>query len=397
MAITVKTPRQVAQEYLDNLKALKPEVNIDQTDSDWWIKGRVFGGVLAGVYADLSKVSNDAFPQTARREAVDKHLQVYFGSGLRTAGPAVGSVLVSGATGSTVPANTQFVHTPSAQVYVATQTITLSATTGLVPVQSVASGQAQNLLTNTSLVVSSPPAGIALSATVVSPGLTDGRDDESTNDGANRVLSRIRNPSRGGTASDYEGWAIASDPRVVTARANRHAYGLGTVQVIISAGTNDIDSAIDQGLPIVVQPSSALKEIVRAYIDGLNPITDVVYVDGPTEVTINVNCKVAFVTGTKDTVLQGAGVTQGQLVEREIRRAIYKTPVGGRLVGSVSQLRAADIEEAIDYNLSAQPYTIGVKYQIVGDRQITLTGGTPNITLLNSQVAVPGTITIEAL
>jgi hypothetical protein len=147
----------------------------------------------------------------------------------------------------------------------------------------------------------------------------------------------------------------------------------------------------------VVQPSEELKEIVRSYVEALNPINDIAYVDGPTERTVNVSCKVAFVSGTKNTLVQGTTVTQGEFVVREIKRAIYKTPVGGRSVNGVPALRAADIEEQIDYNLSSQPYAVGLTYQFVGDRQVTLTGGTPNITLSSNEVAVPGTITIEGM
>ena len=396
MSITIKTPRQVAQEYLDNLKPLRPEINTDQEDSDWWIRSRVVGGVIAGVYADLNRVSNDCFPQSARREAVDKHLQVYFVSGLRPAQGSVGNVAVTGTSGTIVIANTQFVHPATSNVYVATTSVTLDGPTGSIPVASAAVGQDQNLNTDAVLNISSPPAGLNTTATVLSPGLTDATNDESTQDGANRVLARIRNPSRGGTESDYQNWAIAADPSVLSAKINRHIYGLGTVQVIISAGTNDIDAAIDAGLPVTTQPSTELKEAVRVYIEAYNPINDVVYVDGAIEVPLNITCKVAFANGTKDSVVPAAGVTQGELVSREIKRAIYKTPVGGRVINSIPALRVADLEEQIDYNLSTSPYTVGLKYQIVGDRQVTVSGGTPNITLLSNQVAIPGTITIEA-
>ena len=394
MATIIKTPKQVAQEYLDNLKVLRPEVNTDQEDSDWWIRSRIVGGVVSGVHADLNRVSNDCFPQSARREAVDSHLQVYFGSGLRVAQPAVGYIAVTGTSGTTVAANTQFVHAATSNVYVATASVVIGVT-GAIPVQSVATGQNQNLITGAALIVSSPPAGLNSSAVVLTPGLTDGSNDETTQDGANRVLARIRNPSRGGTEADYQNWAVVADTSVLSAKINRHIYGLGTVQVIISAGTNDIDAAIDSGLPVTTQPSTELKETVRVYVEAMNPINDVVYVDGPTEVPINVTCKVAFYSGDKDSIVPDVGVTQGELVVREIQRAIYKTPVGGRVINGVAALRAGDIEEQIDYNLSTSPYTLGLKYQIVGDRQVTVSGGTPNVTLLSNQVAIPNIITIE--
>ncbi len=394
MAITIKTPRQVAQEYLDNLKGLRPEINTDQTDSDWWVRSRVVGGTVAGVYADLNRVSNDAFPQSARRDAVDRHLNVWFGSGLRDATYAVGNVAATGATGSTVVANTQFIHTPTSKVYVATETVLFSAATASIPVQSVNRGQDQNLLTGTSLAFSTPVAGVDSTVTVITPGITDGRNAETTQEGADRVLTRIRNPTRGGTEADYQVWSSAADSRVISTRVNRFIYGLGTVQLVISAGTSDIDQAIDNDEPIVVQPSEDLKAAVLAYVDALNPLTDVVYVDGPAELSVDVTVQVRFVDGDKDTLVPDAGVTQGKLVEREVIRALYKTPIGGRDLNGVSEVRAADIEEQMDYNLSSTPYTVGLNYQILGDRQVTISGGTPNIAIASNEQAVPGTITI---
>ena len=81
MALLFKTPSQISTEYLEQLKTLKPEVDISRTDSDWYIRSRVVGGVLSGAYADQRKIADDAFPQSARREALEKHLNVYFDSG----------------------------------------------------------------------------------------------------------------------------------------------------------------------------------------------------------------------------------------------------------------------------------------------------------------------------
>lgn len=396
MAIIIKTPRQVAQEYLDNLKAARPEINTDQTDTDWWIRSRVIGGVVSGVYADLNRVSNDAFPQSARREAIDKHLTVYFGSGLRSATAAVGSLSVTGTMGTVIPANTIFIHETTTNQYASTENIILAGATGEVPVQSINTGQDQNLLTSTALVFQSPIVNITNAAIVLTPGLTDGADDESTQAGANRVLSRIRAPARGGTEADYQNWAIAADNSVVSATVNRHIYGLGTIQLVITAGTNDIDDAIDNDLPIVVVPSAPLKEIVREYVEALNPICDVVYVDAPSEIAIDVTVECTFDSGDKDTIVPDAGatITQGDLVVREVKRALYKTPIGGSVVNGVAAVRVIDIETQIDLNLSSLD---GIKYQIVGDRKVTISGGTPNLTIATDEIAVPGTITIGAL
>jgi len=261
-------------------------------------------------------------------------------------------------------------------------------------VTSIAAGADQNLITGTPVSFSSPPAGVTAAATVASPGILDGRDEETTSAGAERVLARIRNPSRGGTEADYQSWALAADVSVVSASINRHAYGLGTVQIIIAAGTSDIDAAIDAGDPVVITPSAQTKADVLEYIEGMNPICDVAYVDGPTEVTVDVNATIAWIAGDKDTVVSGTTDTQGELLTKEITRALYKMPIGGRDVAGTKRVRAAEIEAAIDYYLGGGAYGVGLKYQLIGDRQITLTGGASTVTLAADEAATPGTITI---
>lgn len=394
MGITIKTPQEIAQDFLDNLKNLKPNLNTDQTDSDWFVKSRVIGGVVAGVYADLNRVSNDAFPQSARREAIDQHLQVWTGAGLRAASFAQGFIAVSGTPGTTVTAGTQFQHVATQNVYNSTAEVTLTGPTGEIPVTSVIAGQDQNLLTGTSLTVISPPSGLLTTGTALTPGLADGADAETTEQGATRVLAIIRAQRRGATESDYIAWAFAADSRVNSAKINRFPYGLGTVGIVITSGTSDIDTAIDNDDTINLSPSVDLIADVESYIDAVNPLTDTAFVLSPSLVTVTIDVNVRFVAGDQNTLISEAGVTQGHLVEREIMRAIYKNPIGGTAIDTTTNryLLASLIEEQIDINLSASN---GKKYQIIADRQVTDLGGSGvRYALTSTQKAVPGTITM---
>ena len=394
MAITIKTPQEIAQDFLDNLKNLKPNINTDQVDSDWYVKSRVIGGVVAGVYADLNRVSNDAFPQSARREAIDQHLQVWTGTGLRAASFATGFIAVTGTPGTVVTAGTQFQHVPTQNVYNSTQEVTLTGATGEIPVTSVIAGQDQNLLTATQFTVISAPAGLLTTAEALTPGLADGADEETTEEGATRVLAIIRAQRRGATESDYIAWAFAADSRVNSCKVNRFPYGLGTVGLVITSGTSDIDTAIDNDDAINLSPSADLVSDVETYVNAVNPLTDSVFVLSPSLVTVTITVNVKFVSGDKNTLIAEAGVTQGHLVEREIMRAIYKNPIGGTSIDTTTNkyLLASAIEEQIDINLSAAN---GNKYQIVIDRQVTDLGGSgTRYALTSTQKAIPGTITM---
>jgi len=399
MTLTIRTPKELADDYLANLKALRPEVNIDQEDSDWWIRSRVVGGVAAGLSSDLNKLSNDCFPQSARREALEQHLITYFGSGFIAATYAQGDVLVWGASGSILPGGQRFLHASSGNEYQPTEEYTIPAAgSGTVTVKSVVTGQAQNLLYGTTLQIQSPPAGVTASAVVTGSGITDGRDEETDAQAAARILQRIRNPVRGGTEADYITWTLASDTTVVAAKVLRHFYGLGTNVVVVSAGTTDIDSAIDNAETINLVPDAELLDKVQTYIDGYNPNTDAVYCIAPTPVAINVTATVQFESGTGSTTPAGANATQLELFEREIKRAIYKTPVGGRVIGDYGYVMLNEIEAMIDLNLANGTVSTGIKYQIVKDRQVSNLSATgANRRILSTEIAIPGTLNITVL
>lgn len=395
MAIDYKTPDQIAEEYLTHLKGLKPDVNTAQQDSDWWIRSRVVGGVVSGVYADQRLIANDAFPQRARHDALAKWLELYLNDTFRAATQAQGNALVTGATGSSVPIGTQFLYEPNGNTYQASSGIDFEAATAvLVPIISVGTGQSQNLFSGAPLTISSPPAGVDAAASA-SGNISDGRDAESDSEAAARILARIRTPIAGGTQSDYEQWAVEADPSVVAANILRFPFGFGTVGVVVAAGTTDIDTALDNGEPIVLIPSDALIETVQEYLETKRPVTDCVTVFAPSGVDIDVTVKVRLKSGELDTVPAGQTLTQRELVEREVKRAIYKTPPGGRQLGGSGFVVASEIEEVIDIGLSASPYTLG-EQELLLDRQVQdLSATGVNRMIAATEIALPGTITIE--
>lgn len=398
MSIVFKTPSEIADQYLLYLKGLKPEINKDQTDSDWWVRSRVVGGVIAGIYADQRKIADDAFPQSARHDALARHLDLYFGSGFKEATQAVGTASVSGVTGTVYSIGTEFVYEPNGNTYQSTESITLTTgTTGAIAIQSIATGQSQNLLSGAALKLSSPPAG-SLSDAETLTAISDGRNDETDSEAAQRVIDRVRFPPAGGNKQDYRGWAIASDASVIDANIVRFIFGPGTVGIVVIAGTTNIDEALNNGDPIIRTPSQALIDIVQDYIDARKPLTDCAFVIGPTLKSVNVTAKVRFFDGDLNTVPAGQTLTQEELVIREIKRAIYKTPPGGRQFGATGYVVASEIEEQMDANLSAEPYITGAIAAILVDRQVQdLAPSGPNLVILPNELAEPGVIQVQLL
>jgi uncharacterized phage protein gp47/JayE len=397
MALIFPTPSEIASEYLTTLKNLKPEVDTDRQDSDWWVRSQVVGGVLSGVYADQRLIADDAFPQSARREALQKHLQLYFGRNFNPPQPAIGDLLVSGTIGTLIPSNTEFVYPANGNAYQTILDVTLDAATGVVTVLSVAEGQAQNLLAGAQLTASSPPSGLNAQAVALT-NIADGKDEESNESAADEILDFIRLPPAGGKASDYARFAREADPSVVDANVIRYLNGLGTLGIVITAGTTDIDAAVDNGQPVVREPSSQLVDQVQAYVDGQKVETDCVTVFGAQPIPLDVEVKVRYASGNNATVIASLGLTQEELVQREVRRAIYKTPPGGRIFAASGFVVASEIEEVIDAGLSALPHTIGVYAQILVDRQVQdLSATGPNLYILSTQIAEPNTITVTEM
>lgn len=386
----------IAAQYLLHLKTLKPDVNVDQTDSDWYVRAQVLGGVFSGIYADQLNISNDPFPQSARHEALEKLLNMWFGSGFIQPTVSNGFVNVSAASGSSITAGIQFTYEPNGNIYAVDQTFDFgSATTGTVHVVSVATGASQNLLAGAQLTLTSPPAGVNSTGTVAVGNIADGRDMETDPEAATRILLRLRTPLAGGKVSDYQSFALAADPSVVSATILRFPFGFGTVGVVITAGTTDIDDAINNGEPVIQTPSQQLLDSVTAYINNLKPITDCVSVFGAQALPINVSVNVNFTTGDASTIPAGQTLTQGELVQREVQRALYKMPPGGRVISASGFVLASEIEDVLDAGLGNTVYNQGIYAQILSDRQVLALSATgENLGILAIQQPNPGTISV---
>lgn len=386
-----KTPSQIASDYIQILEILRPELNPIQQDSDWWIRANVVGGVVSGLYADQQKVEGDIFPQTARTAALQNFLNTYGLEAQIQPQPADGNVSVTGTIGTIYSIGQQFQHVLSGNIYQAVSGVTLVSTTGSVPVQSVATGANQNLLPGTPLTISSPPAGSTSNAIVIN--MQDGRDLETNAQMAARILAFIQQPISGGTKTDYQQWAQQGDPSVTYANvvANNAYQGPGTVGIFIEAGTTDIDNAINNNIPIVRTPSTGVVAAVQTYIDGVNPLTDYATVASVQEIQIPATAHVTYVAGVSDsTILSGQTLTALQLVQREMARALYKTPAGGVQIASSGFVLASQIEEVLDTNLSAGPYETGLYASLLLDRRVDwLSASGPNLMILPNQIVAP--------
>lgn len=402
MAIIFKSPDDVADEYLTHLKAIKPTADVNQPDNDWWIRAKVSGGVVAGAYSDQRKASDDAFPQSARREGVLRHLKTWKNEdNFRPATASIGTVIVTGTNASTVTLGAELSYGPNGNTYETTEAVVLDGTSGEVEVQSVNVGQSQNLTAGAVLTFTSPPAGINSATIVAAPGLLDGKNEETEDEAASRVLAFIQTPPKGGHSSDYEQWAFDASSAVSFARCLRFPNGLGTIGVIITAGTTDIDTALDEEQTIQLEPSQDTIDAVEAYIETVRPEGDCFTVRGATLVEIDVEVRCKFVTGDKDTLLPEFEMTQGELAIREVKRAIYKTTVGGVKIDGIGYVTEKSINDMLSSKIGAEndgATVTGETAQVLVDQDVEIAGADDGENLNKSvnvnEKPIPGTITI---
>lgn len=399
MSIEFKSPTTVGDEYLKHLKLLKPEVDTSRQDSDWWVRSRALGGVISGVYADQKKIADDAFPLLSREEALEKHLNTYFGSGFIQPTLSSGTVGVTGTIGSSIPAGTDLIYSPNGNAYKTSTLLNFTSASALtVAIASVSTGQAQNLLQGANLLMPSPPPGVTASVVVVNGAIGGGKDRETKEEAALRITNRLQNPPSGGTENDYKTWAKEADPSVTDVNVLRFLYGPGTVGVIVAAGTSDIDTAVDNNQAVVRVPNSTQLAAVRDYVNAKKPLTDCAFYLPAVEVPIDVTIRVRYTSGLGSTIQAGQTLTQDQLVQREIKRAIYKTPPGGRRFGGIGYILASEIEEAVDAGLSSLPYQAGNYAQILSDRQLNdLSATGVNRTISELEIPIPGIISVVAI
>jgi len=408
---TFLTPSQSAAQYFQILKSIKPDLNTNDNNSDFVIRGKVIAGVVSGLYGDLAKINNDPFISTARPSALTIIGQDYgIAQSGATQAAGASAVQISGTNGTVItPGELTFLYGPTNILYTNTSGGTISGGVLVVSVQALSAGQIGNIAEPDTLTVVSPPSGVTTPASVIVT-IGGGSDTETVDSYRSRLLTRRQNAPAGGNETDYPAFAFAASSAVRSANIYRFVRGLGTVGVYITAGTTDIDAAVTAGQSIVRIPTTDIINAVQAYYNANVPLTDCPFVFSPTEITIPVSVNVIYAQGLtatsvpSDSVNNPLNLNCQQLVQREVSRVLYKYAVGGRsLPGKTGGwVVAADIEDGLDIWLSGVPnQNTGVLNGIIpilADWQVLpLNPPAIDYTISQNQLPAPGTITVGAM
>lgn len=257
---------------------------------------RVLAWVMAGlaysVYGYLDWIAQMAVPFTARDEFLEAWAAL-IGIYRKDATPAIGHATFSGASNIFLASGTALVRqdaTPYATTADGT-TDTLGNVT--VPILAEVPGAATNCDAGTPIGIATPIAGINGSGMTVGPA-TGGADQEAEDAFRNRMLAKYRAPPQGGSAADYQQWALEV-PGVT--RAFVQPSGMGPGSVIVRFMLDDAQAAhggFPQGSDGVASeeprgtPATGDQLAVAEHIWPVQPVTALVYCMAPVAAPINV-------------------------------------------------------------------------------------------------------------
>lgn len=309
---------------------------------------------LAQAYMQLDLVLQWGFAQTTYGQYLDYRAAEH-GLTRKAATKATGQVILTGTPGTTVPAGSLFAT--GAGIQFKTLANATIGVTGAVTadIEAVEAGTGGNV-----------PAGAITQIPVSIPGVTavtnpvatmGGTDEESDADLLARLLERARNPATSGNVAHYKQWAMEVSG-VGDAKVLPLWDGAGTVKVVV------IDSN--------KQPASSdIVTAVANHIEEVRPIGATVTVESATGLEIDISATVTLATGAVLTEVQTSFEVALTAYLQQI--AFRQNYVSYAQVGSL----LLDTPGVLDYS------------------GLTLNGGTGNVSIGDTEVAILGTVTLS--
>ena len=216
------------------------------------------------LYGFFTCILKQLFADTAEAQYLERQASIQ-GIYRRAASKATGTLTVSYTEGAKLPVGTIFMADDQTRYETTAEPEVGSYT---VPVQCLEVGTIGNREEGQTYTLVSPVTGV--DAEAVGSEMAGGAEAESDESLRERLLYRLRNPPRGGTATDYVAWA-KEVPGVTRAWCFPKEQGIGTVVVRFAT-----DELTDDGVP-----TAGMVQIVADHIAESAPVTAATTVVAP--------------------------------------------------------------------------------------------------------------------
>ncbi|WP_449102181.1 baseplate J/gp47 family protein [Pseudomonas extremaustralis] len=270
--------------------------------SDAQVLARTLGGTAFGLYGYLDWIAEQILPDRADEETLERVALLRLNQPRNPAQPAEGPVSFSAAAGAVLDVDV-VLQAGDGRTYKVTTGVTTVAGLNTTTIEAVDAGTLGNADPGLTLSLVQPVAGVTNTFTVLAPGLAGGIAKESVESLRGRVVRSYRVIPHGGSAADYETWALEV-PGVTRAWCRGSYMGPGTVGLFIMRD-GDVDP-----VPNPTQLAEA-----KAYIEPLRPVTAELYVLAPVRVPVPYT-----IHAVPDTSAVRAGI-QAQLIDLHEREA----------------------------------------------------------------------------
>ncbi|WP_085581494.1 MULTISPECIES: baseplate J/gp47 family protein [unclassified Pseudomonas] len=242
--------------------------------SDAQVLARTLGGAAFGLYGYLDWIAEQILPDTADESTLERIAALRLNQPRKAAQAATGSVSFSAAAGAVLDVDT-LLQASDGRTYKVTAARTTVSGTNTTTVAALDAGSLGNADAGLALTPVQPVAGVVGNSFVVAaPGLSGGVARESLESLRSRVIRSYRVIPHGGSAQDYETWALEC-PGVTRAWCRGGLLGPGTVTVFIMRD--------DDPQPV---PNDEQLAEVQAHIEPLRPVTAEVHVQRPVQVPV---------------------------------------------------------------------------------------------------------------
>ncbi|MFJ2713851.1 baseplate J/gp47 family protein [Pseudomonas sp. NPDC087346] len=248
--------------------------------SDAQVLARTLGGAVYGLYGYLDWISEQILPDSADESTLERIASLRLNQPRKPAQVASGTVRFNARIGAVLDVDT-LLQASDGRTYKVTASSVLRHGINNTSLAALDAGPVGNAEAGLTLSLVQTIAGIVGNSFVVQPpGLTGGVAEESLESLRARVIRSYRLIPHGGSAQDYETWALEC-PGVTRAWCRGNFLGPGTVGVFVMRD--------DDVQPI---PNEEQLAQVQAYIEPLRPVTADVNVMAPVQVLVNYKLRI---------------------------------------------------------------------------------------------------------